>query len=127
MDVSLIPLYIFKIPANCNDILVTANLMYTVQCIKDSHLEEEYPLHDNPPLLTNPPGINPDLQPDIEFQLDSNNLIVSENKETLQRNDCPVDEKKIATEHENSVKYIVGVVGSNTAELRIGEDSVSTF
>lgn len=36
MDISLIPLYIYKIPKNCSDILVTPNLMYSIQAVEES-------------------------------------------------------------------------------------------
>lgn len=36
MDISLMPLYIYKIPKNCSDILVTPNLMYSIQNVDES-------------------------------------------------------------------------------------------
>lgn len=70
MDISLIPLCIYKIPKNCTNLLITPNLMFTI-------LDRPKP---------------------------------------VQSDDASVDEQRAG--------FNVGVVSSNTSELRIGEDSV---
>lgn len=96
MDISLIPLYLYKIPKDCTNVLLTPNIMYTIQKIRDGtndeclngdsndaaengqHLDEEYENKELPsPLKTNVPQVN-----------------------------------------------AVGVIGCNSSILRIGEDSV---
>lgn len=36
MDISLIPLYLYKIPRNCSNVLLTSNIMYTMQKIHET-------------------------------------------------------------------------------------------
>lgn len=43
MDISLIPLCIYKIPKNCNNLLITPNLMYTI--LDPSSTNESQDIH----------------------------------------------------------------------------------
>lgn len=38
MDISLIPLYLYKIPKNCTNVLLTPNIMYATQKIRQSQI-----------------------------------------------------------------------------------------
>lgn len=37
MDISLIPLYLYKIPKDCTNVLLTPNIMYTTQKVRKNH------------------------------------------------------------------------------------------
>lgn len=37
MDISLIPLFLYKIPRNCRNLLLTQNLIYTIQTLMETH------------------------------------------------------------------------------------------
>uniref|UniRef100_A0A336MDR2 CSON000052 protein n=1 Tax=Culicoides sonorensis TaxID=179676 RepID=A0A336MDR2_CULSO len=37
MDISLIPLFLYKIPRNCRNLLLTKNLIYTIQTLVENH------------------------------------------------------------------------------------------
>ena len=37
MDISLIPLYLYKIPKDCTNVLLTPNIMYTTQKVRKGH------------------------------------------------------------------------------------------
>lgn len=80
MDISLMPLYIYKIPKNCSDILVSPNLMYSIQTVNAS-----------------------------DDQLTQEESFTEVRK-------VPINE---------TVTQTIGVIASNTTELRIGEDAVS--
>lgn len=41
MDISLIPLYIYKIPKDCSDILITSNVMFTKQTITQTETDKK--------------------------------------------------------------------------------------
>lgn len=48
MDISLIPLYLYKIPRDCTNVLLTPNIMYTTQKVRKSHGEaNENVEHEN--------------------------------------------------------------------------------
>lgn len=79
MDISLVPLFIYKIPKNCCDVLVTNHLMYTKQQLQTDHNDE-----------------------------------------------CDDGVTEINGKIQNSSQPgAVGVIGSNTTALRIGEDAAS--
>lgn len=96
MDISLIPLYLYKIPKDCTNVLLTPNIMYTTQKVRhgialgvdnkttgqDSHTK------------TKPSAID-------EY----------ENKEVP----SPIKETPVVN--------AIGVIGCNSTVLRIGEDS----
>lgn len=39
MDISLIPLYLYKIPKDCTNVLLTPNIMYTTQKLKKTQVQ----------------------------------------------------------------------------------------
>lgn len=39
MDIGLVPLYLYKIPKDCSNVLVTPNIMYTTQTIYENDTE----------------------------------------------------------------------------------------
>lgn len=41
MDISLIPLFLYKIPRNCRNLLLTKNLIYTIQTLMESRSSNE--------------------------------------------------------------------------------------
>lgn len=79
MDISLMPLYIYKIPKNCSDILVTPNLMYSIHAVDEA----------------------------------DDKLVQEESFAELRK--VPSNENRTQA---------IGVIASNTTELRIGEDAV---
>lgn len=51
MDIGLVPLYLYKIPKDCSNVLVTPNIMYTTQTIyeteRDRKITEKFTAPDN--------------------------------------------------------------------------------
>lgn len=96
MDISLIPLYLYKIPKDCTNVLLTPNIMYTIQKIRDG---------------TNDEGLNGDSDD------------AAENGQHL---DEEYENKEIPSPLKTNVPQVnaVGVIGCNSSILRIGEDSV---
>lgn len=68
MDISLIPLYLYKIPKNCTNILLTPNIMYATQKIRPNQVansdsandqNEEYENKEIPsPIKSDEPLVN---------------------------------------------------------------------
>lgn len=67
MDISLIPLYLYKIPKDCTNVLLTPNIMYTTQKIRSNakkapnhggHLDEEHGNKEVPSPIKEPPTVN---------------------------------------------------------------------
>lgn len=112
MDISLIPLYIYKIPKDCSNVLITPNIMYTKQQIHSNEIAND----------------DDDDVNNIEtFEKTENqeSLQTTESHESSNINDshsrAQLSNKKL---NEDTVNAI-GVIGCNATTLRIGEDSVS--
>lgn len=113
MDISLIPLNIYKIPKDCSHILITPNIMFTKQ-------------------LVNAFDLNTEKKEKSKKQQKQS----QQQQQQLQKTDNNISNKNVKTDEsimngENDVnennKMInsVGVIGCNATALRIGEDSVS--
>lgn len=96
MDISLIPLYLYKIPKDCTNVLLTPNIMYTIQKIRDG---------------TDDDFMNGDSDDNVEM---------------TEHFDDEYENKEIPSPIKISVPQVnaVGVIGCNSTILRIGEDSV---
>lgn len=97
MDISLIPLYIYKIPKDCSDIIVTSNIMFTKQDI-----DEE----------TNDEIVDLNVECDNGDDGDVGNLEVP-----------PPPPQSPPRNAAKTTTSTVGVVGCSTTILRIGEDT----
>lgn len=105
MDISLVPLYLYKIPKHCTNVLLTPNIMYTMQKIRH--------------------GITRD---------DDGEGGVGDGKTTAQdaKNKECADEDHENKEIPSPIKEsplinVIGVIGCNSTLLRIGEDSVNMY
>lgn len=101
MDISLIPLYLYKIPKDCTNVLLTPNIMYTTQKVRHGtafdSVDNKTVAQDAQHTKTKPSAID-------EY----------ENKEVP----SPIKEIPLVN--------AIGVIGCNSTVLRIGEDSVMT-
>lgn len=111
MDISLIPLYIYKIPKDCTEIIVTSNIMFTKQDTAANYNEIRTP---------NNQSLKNDSSNTKECEIE--NMEVPPPVPTAS---APLQQSPSSTV--NSVKATtssIGVVGCSTTILRIGEDSV---
>lgn len=113
MDISLIPLYIYKIPKECTEIIVTSNIMFTKQETTVDNNETKTP---NNQIIRNDPSNSKECE--------------IENVEVPPPAPLPStllqpSASSVITSTKTTISTI-GVVGCSTTILRIGEDSVRT-
>lgn len=104
MDISLIPICLYKIPKNCKDILLTKTLIYTLQATSDVDKDSQQ-------------------QQPVEDKIDE----FDESPENNELIGCEEDDEKNEESSDAAAKQFdaVGIVSGNLTAIRIGEDSVS--
>lgn len=98
MDISLIPLYLYKIPKDCTNILLTPNIMYATQKVRHGTAHGT---------VDNKTAAQDGCDKTKDCAIDE-----YENKEVP----SPIKESPLVN--------AIGVIGCNSTVLRIGEDSV---
>lgn len=101
MDISLIPLYLYKIPKDCTNVLLTPNIMYATHKIRQGGGDGGSNIDNKSTSAQDTTTTNKRLT-DEEY----------ENKEVP----SPIKEAPLVN--------AIGVIGCNSTVLRIGEDSV---
>lgn len=102
MDISLIPLYIYKIPKDCTEIIITSNVMFTKQ--------------DTPIMAAAAAAV------DVAVPVPNIDQNEAENLEVPPPPSVPLPNPQ-ANAPQSLTTSTVGVVGCSTTILRIGEDS----
>lgn len=102
MDISLIPLYLYKIPKDCTNVLLTPNIMYTTQKVRQGASDSGSSSAADNKTTTQDAAAKVKELKDDEY----------ENKEVP----SPIKEAPLVS--------AIGVIGCNSTVLRIGEDSV---
>lgn len=106
MDISLIPLYLYKIPKDCTNVLLTPNIMYTTQKIRHG-------------------GDGNDGGGGV---VDNKTFAQDTNVKNKEFADEEHENKEIPSPiKEAPLVNAIGVIGCNSTVLRIGEDSVMCY
>lgn len=95
MDVSLIPLYLYKMPNSCKNILLTSNIMYTAQTIESEKLTNSI---------------------EIIHEDENDEINTEENKQKIETESISGD-----TESLNKID-VINIISCAMSSMRIGDD-----